>query len=232
MAMTAHPTSDSPPAGRTERVWVDVMGRRVPVWVTPEHAAAMRRRAARWRAHKAAATRRADAAIAAYVAGTGALEPAVRAVTERAHYCNSHERILVLLVRLASAPPAIFWPVFAKCWSMCDATWWVRDALLLTLRRQAPGPALTDDAIPERVRVFRGCSHERVLGVSWSTARTVAEGFARGHRGIPVPDPVVASGTIDKRDVFFATDDRSEREVVLDPDGLRDLEVCALLSKE
>jgi hypothetical protein len=94
------------------------------------------------------------------------------------------------------------------------------------MRRNAPAPVPAD--LPDKLRVFRGCSRERVLGVAWTTDRQVAEGFARGHRGIPVPDPVVASGVIDRRQVFMTFDDRSESEIVLDPDGLRELNVCAL----
>jgi len=33
-----------------------------------------------------------------------------------------------------------------------------------------------------------------------------------------VPDPVIATGTIAKADVFFATDDRNEREVICLPE--------------
>jgi hypothetical protein len=77
------------------------------------------------------------------------------------------------------------------------------------------------ETLPLRVRVFRGCSRPRVRGVSWAIDRAVAEGFARGHRGIRVPDPVVASAVIPKEYIFFATNDRSEQEVVLNPCRLR-----------
>jgi hypothetical protein len=32
-----------------------------------------------------------------------------------------------------------------------------------------------------------------------------------------VPDPVVATAVIPKEHIFFVTDDRSEKEIVLDP---------------
>jgi hypothetical protein len=79
------------------------------------------------------------------------------------------------------------------------------------------------DALPAHVQVFRGCSRPRFRGVAWTIDRTVAEGFARGHRSIPVPEPVVASALIPKEYIFFVTDVRSEKEVVLNPSRLRSL---------
>ncbi len=49
----------------------------------------------------------------------------------------------------------------------------------------------------------------------------MAEEFAGGHRGIRVPEPVVASALIPKEYIFFVTDERQEKEVVLDPRRLR-----------
>ena len=76
-------------------------------------------------------------------------------------------------------------------------------------RASIPG----DDA---PVTVYRGCPRNRVRSLSWSLCREVAEKFARGHRGIPVPDAVIATATIRGRDILFATDARDEREVLVD----------------
>ena len=57
------------------------------------------------------------------------------------------------------------------------------------------------------------CPHRR-RDLVVTTDVHVAEGFARGHRGIRVPDPVVATGTIAKSAVFLATNDRGESEVL------------------
>jgi hypothetical protein len=81
------------------------------------------------------------------------------------------------------------------------------------------------DALPDEITVFRGCSRSRVRGVAWTTDRRVAEGFAHGHRFIRVPDPVVASAIIPKEHIFFWTDERNEKEVVLEPRRLRKLAV-------
>jgi hypothetical protein len=50
----------------------------------------------------------------------------------------------------------------------------------------------------------------------------VARRFARGHRRITVPDPVIATGTINKSDIFWATNCRNEYEILGEP---RDIKV-------
>jgi hypothetical protein len=50
-----------------------------------------------------------------------------------------------------------------------------------------------------------------------------AREFARGHRGIPVREPVVASALIPKDHIFFVSDERQEKEVVLNPRRLREV---------
>jgi hypothetical protein len=209
-------------------VWIDVMGRRMQVPMSPKDAAWMRRGAAQARARKAARTRTANAALAAYKAGQGTAAAVIEAISARLGYCSSHERLTVMLTRLGGASREIFWPVFCDYWSTCDATWWLQAPLLNILRTHAPAIlSATEqkvfDALPERVRVFRGSSRERVAGLSWSTERRVAERFAHGHRGIPVPDPIVATGIIAKTDIFITNADRNEHEVLLDPDRLQGL---------
>jgi hypothetical protein len=44
--------------------------------------------------------------------------------------------------------------------------------------------------------------------LSWTLDQTVADGFARGHRGIFNPNPVVLETVIAKRDIAFAVPDR------------------------
>ena len=54
---------------------------------------------------------------------------------------------------------------------------------------------------------------------------TVAEGFAHGHRGIRVPDPVIASAWVPKASIFALFSDRSESEALVDPARVVDLQV-------
>lgn len=217
-------------SGKTELVWITSMGRRMRVSMTPKDAAGWRRKAAKARALKAAATRKARAALQGYSCGGETLEAAIAAVSRRARFCDSHERLFIMLQHIYHAPREVFWPVFLDMWDVCDATWDVQDLLLGALREHAPA-ILSDeergifDTLPDPVRVFRGCSRERVEGVSWTTERRVAEGFAHGHRFIPVPDPVVATAMIAKDSIFLANNERNEHEVLLDPDGLQGLSV-------
>jgi hypothetical protein len=64
-----------------------------------------------------------------------------------------------------------------------------------------------------------------VLGIAWTIRRDIADGFARGHRNIRLPKPVVASALIPKEHIFFVTDDREEKEIILNPRRLSKLVV-------
>jgi hypothetical protein len=44
----------------------------------------------------------------------------------------------------------------------------------------------------------------------------VAEGFARGHRIIPVPDPVVAEAVVEREAGFAVVKGRNESELLID----------------
>ena len=155
---------------------------------------------------------------------------ALQAISHYSDYASSENRLSWVSCLIEFAPPGIFWPAFMDAWSRCDATWHVSSRLLQVLRALEPAvpffsPAQRAffDALPDQVAVFRGCSRPRLRGLAWTTDRTVAEGFARGHRNIPVPGPVVASAIIPKEHIFFVTNDRSEKEVVLNPRRLRRL---------
>jgi hypothetical protein len=63
--------------------------------------------------------------------------------------------------------------------------------------------------------------------MSWTLSRTVAEEFARGHRHIPVPDPVIVEAMVPDDAVFFTSDERQETELVLDPCKVRITSIAA-----
>jgi hypothetical protein len=153
----------------------------------------------------------------------GAVKPAVKAVRRYMYLPNSEERVGALMPLVKNASADIFWPIFVKVWPSCDRAWEWNEQIVRVLRRIGPCPAdlrspFFND-LPETVAVYRGASRLRIEGaISWTTDPEVARLFARGHRGIPVPDPVIAIGTIAKVDVFFATDDRNEREVICLPE--------------
>jgi hypothetical protein len=155
---------------------------------------------------------------------------ALDAVKYCSHAENSDRRLLTVLGLIEFAPPAIFWPAFMDAWSQCDATWQHRTRLLQAMNAAKPALAFLELSqrqffytLPSQVPVFRGCSASRVPAIAWTTSRAVADGFARGHRGIPVPEPVVASAIISKEHIFFVTDERAEKEIVLNPRRLREI---------
>lgn len=143
---------------------------------------------------------------------------------------NSETRLSVMLNLIEDQPAAIVWPVFLRAWPICDATRYQRRDLLRLLRSLSSARDFFDadgatffDRLPDPVTIYRGCSRPRVRGVSWTTDRDVAAGFARGHRGIRVPDSVVAQAAVPKEAVFAVFTDRNESEVLVDPRRLRKL---------
>lgn len=82
--------------------------------------------------------------------------------------------------------------------------------------------------LPEKFTVYRGCEKDRINGLSWTTDKKVASSFAKGHRMMRLNDPVIASIKITKADVYFATNDREEKEIVWDPTAkIQDIKVSA-----
>lgn len=144
---------------------------------------------------------------------------------------NSANRLIELLSLTTFANHAVFWKVFCSHWDDCDDTWDLQEKLLDDLEYRSEGylpeQHLSErskdffDRLPATIDLYRGCSRSRLYGVSWTTDLKVAEGFARGHRGIQVPNAGVASAQLAKRDIFTVMTDREESEVIVRPDRLR-----------
>jgi hypothetical protein len=153
---------------------------------------------------------------------------------------SSAERAEVMLALTRRQRAEVLWPVFFENWSHCDDTWYLRDDLLGQLQRfedEAPGVEFLSaearaayDALPDPVKVFRGCSRERVMAVTWTTDREIATGFAHGHRLIEVSAPVITSGLVPKQAVYGVCIDRGESDVILDPQYVYDLALDAVAS--
>ena len=129
--------------------------------------------------------------------------------------------VLDLLTRAHS--DETFWRIFNLGWPCCDETFNQRGKLLsLLAERGTAAPFLEGrdrdfyEGLPDNVRIYRGCSVERVRGLSWTIDRAVAAAFARGHRGINVPNAVVATAVIPREAIFTVATDREEQEVVID----------------
>jgi hypothetical protein len=82
--------------------------------------------------------------------------------------------------------------------------------------KDAEGHAAVD-RLPEPVQIYRGADLKYVRGMSWTTDPDTAAWFAHrfGHRG------EVFTTTLAKRKILAYFDDRSEREVLIDPRRIR-----------
>lgn len=130
---------------------------------------------------------------------------------------NSHERLDVLLMAIARFRGADWWRGFTEHWSACDATSGDTEVLdtLLDRMRGEPGRPYTGGDMT----LYRGCARGRIKRFSWTADRKVAEGFAQGHRGIDVPDAVIAVAHVPARAIFAGPlSDRQEAEYLVDPD--------------
>lgn len=149
---------------------------------------------------------------------------------------NSGNRCRKMLELLTSTKSAReIYKILAIGWSSCDSVSTKQQSeILRTLRKtrkESPEAGFLDvmeesdrvwwngcrDTAP--IKVYRGCDADRVLAMSWTLNLEVATDFAKGHRGIVVPNPVIASIYIQWDDVLFATNEREEEEVLLDFSG-------------
>jgi hypothetical protein len=140
-----------------------------------------------------------------------------------APYVTSTNRLRELLRLVAFAPADTFWPVFNRIWPSCDDTsWYQGDVVTLLRNHRATMPLFLGAeasefyrSLPSAFKVYRGCSRNRSRGLSWTLSANVAFGFARGHRGIRVPDPVIASAVVSKNSVLAVFAERSESEILI-----------------
>jgi hypothetical protein len=113
---------------------------------------------------------------------------------------SSEKRIRGMTRLIEDASPEVFWPIFCASWSSCDFTWSWNQRIVDALHRVGPcppelgrGPAAGEndfyESLPDDMTVYRGAERSRIEGAfSWTTDRTIALGFARGHQAIPVRD--------------------------------------------
>ena len=114
-------------------------------------------------------------------------------------------------------PYATFWRAVKEVWCSCDRIPHERFEQLFEVygvddyiaRRKLP------KKIGETVTIYRGQDVRGEVGLSWSLSRQVAEGFARGHRGILNPNPMVSQREVRRDDIVFFTNARNEQEIVL-----------------
>jgi hypothetical protein len=117
--------------------------------------------APRKRAKKAAATRKARAAIEAVHAGDKSrTQQAIEAVLSRSMMASSDQRLFYLLRLIRQSPPEVFWPALLDDWHMCDDTWYHQDLLLRVLKAQSPSlPFLIANSARTTTACRRACGY-------------------------------------------------------------------------
>lgn len=161
--------------------------------------------------------------------------PSTEAAREALRMVGSGRRLQILLricdhfFKVGNAEGAC--SLFHESWTGCDDTWTSRHKIATLLRKLSSKldplefleieDSAAFDALPESILIFRGCSWKHIYGCAWTLDPEVAEGFARGHRGIRVRDPVIASLQIPKKAAFGFYTERRESEILVQPDSLR-----------
>jgi hypothetical protein len=145
---------------------------------------------------------------------------------------DSYARTAAMTYLMIASSPRRALEIFLDSGNTCDAPWPYRSYLAAELRDAINKVALIDllepperafyAALPHLVPVWRGCEHGRVRGLSWTTDRMVAEGFALGRR-CRNAHPTLIHAEIPKQNIFGVFLGREERELALDPRCLRKL---------
>jgi len=89
----------------------------------------------------------------------------------------------------------VFWPVFARQWSRCDAAFYVNEWLINLFKKAGRRPLKYRDKfwidLPDTIIAYRGSDRSRIVGhIAWTTVRSEAEHFAtcmrsnRSHRKV------------------------------------------------
>lgn len=131
-----------------------------------------------------------------------------------------------------------FWRIFNFGWPCCDDIWRHRAKFRSRLKARGAAARFLErenlafyHSLPPSVEIHRGCSIERVRGLSWTTDRSVASDFARGHRGIRVPNALVATTIIPEDQIFTVITDRGESGVIVDCRQMRPIEMSWDISR-
>ena len=154
----------------------------------------------------------------------------------RLRRADSFNRLPLLLsfVEKHCDDAALSWRLMLYWWDTCDGTGaWRPEAARALRALSAKSDARRHmeevdgafyDSLPDQISVYRGAAFNFARGLSWTTDLAVAEKFAAGIRGSGFLPRILATASIPKDAVFFASASRKESEVVLDPKRLRRLQ--------
>jgi hypothetical protein len=137
--------------------------------------------------------------------------------------------VIADILEAFALPSSHQWAALHEGWTMCDAVTPEQvDRIFSCFTFDTLGTAHLAaeeraffDGLPEVVEVFRGASPDRKRGYAWTTDEAVAERFARGHRGIAVPEGTIYRGTIEKARIWTVFTERGEAEILSAPVNFR-----------
>jgi hypothetical protein len=139
-------------------------------------------------------------------------------------WCSSTERPYELLRAFADPENdgSRFWRIVAAEWSGFDriphrdyANAFRRYRPSWTVEALCPEARAVFDNLPSILTIYRGQDWAAPIGLAWTLDRSVAEGFARGHRGLWNKQPALFTVRVRKTSVALVCVDRRESEVVL-----------------
>jgi hypothetical protein len=150
-------------------------------------------------------------------------EPSSRAIADVLRFYPSEQRAdATLLMFKHIESDDLFWSAVAEHWSGFDAIDHLEFEKEFRKRKAAWSPACMSandqaayHALPKSFTIYRGQDKSDVVKNSWTLDSEVAEGFAKGHRGIRNACPVVLTAITTKGNVALFLNDRSEAEIVL-----------------
>ena len=85
-------------------------------------------------------------------------------------------------------------------------------------------------ALPDPVKIYRGCGSPEHIGFSWTLSKKTAEKFAviacNDRRRMMTPDlvgtaPTVIKATVAKRNIVALINDRKEQEIIAFPNRVK-----------
>lgn len=122
-------------------------------------------------------------------------------------------------------PESYKWAIFQATWPSCDN---IESDLIAQFEDCFSGGSLGWEhltgedlafytSLPDEIPVFRGSNPARKFGWSWTTDKTVAASFAKGHRGMAVPEATIYSAVVQKTHVWSVFTVRGESEILSPP---------------
>ena len=125
---------------------------------------------------------------------------------------------------------ADIWTYIDNCWQYADVipdfVWWFDRAHFLSLEEEGAfmRKVIAEAGGPQAVlKIYRGCQLGiNEVGWSWTLDQGRAEWFARRFAQ---DEPVVLIGEVFAHEILFASNDRSEQEVVVDPEYVSVVEI-------